>query len=193
MVLSLRKQIIELRKSGLKYDEIRLKLKCAKSTISYHCKVAGLNSDNINRKPTDEEIKIWQDLYNTGLSANKIAKKVEWCTSTIRHYIKTRTRIIRTLEEKQKLNVSRVLIRRQKVKKLLVEYKGGKCERCGYNKCIRALEFHHINPLEKKYQMSKVSNSFDILKKEADKCMLVCANCHREIEEENFKINNRDF
>ena len=36
--------------------------------------------------------------------------------------------------------------RRDKTKQLLVEYKGGKCEICGYDKCISALEFHHIDP-----------------------------------------------
>lgn len=41
--------------------------------------------------------------------------------------------------------------RREKTKELLVEYKGGKCEICGYNKCISALEFHHLNPAEKDF------------------------------------------
>ena len=41
--------------------------------------------------------------------------------------------------------------RREKTKELLVEYKGGKCEICGYNKCISALEFHHLNPNEKDF------------------------------------------
>jgi len=39
-----------------------------------------------------------------------------------------------------------VTIKRRAIKKMLVQYKGGKCERCGYNKCIRALEFHHLDP-----------------------------------------------
>lgn len=183
---SLRDQILLLRKQGLKYEEIQTQVNCAWSTISYHCKNAGLSSDNSNRQPNDKEIKEWQDLYNTGLSINAVAKKVGWNRATIRNYIVTRQKVVRTIEEKQKLNVLRVLKRRREVKRQLVEYKGGKCQRCGYNKCFRALEFHHRNPLEKEYQISYVSNSFETLKKETDKCDLVCSNCHREIEEEEF-------
>lgn len=69
-------------------------------------------------------------------------------------------------------------------KHMLVGYKGGKCEICGYNKCEGALEFHHINPEEKDIQISKWDFNYnqDINKylAEVDKCMLLCANCHRE-------------
>lgn len=71
---------------------------------------------------------------------------------------------------------------RRKYKEELVKYKGGKCEICGYDKCITALEFHHLNPSEKDFSLSnsKIHN-LEKLKKEADKCILVCSNCHREI------------
>ena len=62
-----------------------------------------------------------------------------------------------------------------------IEYKGGKCERCGYNKCIQALDFHHINPKEKDFTISGGTKSFESLKSELDKCILVCKNCHSEI------------
>lgn len=181
--MSLGVRIIELKKKGLTYRAIQKELNCAMSTISYHCKNAGVFTDNSNRKPPVEEICSWQALYDKGLPINKIAEEVGWCNSTIRLYVKTK-KVTLTTEEKRKLNVSRVLEKRRDTKRRLVEYKGGKCEKCGYNKCISALEFHHINPLEKEYVISKVSNSFEKLKKEADKCQLVCANCHREIEEE---------
>ena len=69
------------------------------------------------------------------------------------------------------------------IKKFLVEYKGGKCEKCGYHKCIQALEFHHRNPEEKKFALSKISPSISLteLAAEVDKCILLCANCHREL------------
>lgn len=71
---------------------------------------------------------------------------------------------------------------RQKLKEKLVNYKGGKCEICGYDKCIAALDFHHLNPEEKEFGITngKVI-PFELAKKEADKCILVCSNCHREI------------
>ena len=73
--------------------------------------------------------------------------------------------------------------RRKKVKKLLVDYKGGKCEKCGYNKCIAALEFHHLDPTKKDFAISRRGNSLALakMKKESDKCILVCSNCHKEI------------
>lgn len=68
-------------------------------------------------------------------------------------------------------------------KEKCVEYKGGKCELCGYNKYIGALEFHHKDPAKKDLQISKVrGRSFnDKIKKELDKCQILCSNCHREI------------
>jgi len=83
--------------------------------------------------------------------------------------------------------------RRNKIK--LVEYKGGKCERCGYDKCIEALEFHHLNSDEKDFGVScGDTRSFEKLKAEADKCIMVCANCHREIhaEERERKILEKE-
>lgn len=84
--------------------------------------------------------------------------------------------------------------KRKRYKNILVEYKGGKCERCGYDKCISALEFHHIDEANKSFSISETtfSKSLDELKEEVDKCMLVCANCHRELhaEKEKEKLDN---
>ena len=77
--------------------------------------------------------------------------------------------------------------KRERNKRKLIEYKGGKCEICGYDKCLDALEFHHLNPEEKEFGLTKgCTLNFDEMKNEADKCILVCANCHREI---HFKQN----
>ena len=75
------------------------------------------------------------------------------------------------------------LNRVQGLKKLMVEYKGGSCIICGYNKYLGALEFHHLNPKEKDFNLSHMKRyTFDDkIKNELDKCVLVCSNCHREI------------
>lgn len=78
---------------------------------------------------------------------------------------------------------------RKKLKKQAVDYKGGKCMICGYNKCIKALEFHHIDPNEKDFSLSSVSKCFETIKKELDKCILLCANCHRE-EHDRLLLEN---
>lgn len=71
----------------------------------------------------------------------------------------------------------------QKERKLkAITYKGGKCKSCGYNRYFGALDFHHRNPNEKDPTISKFTNfSFEKIKKELDKCDLLCSNCHREI------------
>lgn len=72
--------------------------------------------------------------------------------------------------------------RQKQIKRLCVEYKGGRCSRCGYDRCLQALEFHHIGSESKEREISGMkSRSFERLKPELDKCILVCANCHREI------------
>lgn len=66
----------------------------------------------------------------------------------------------------------------------LINLMGGCCSRCGYNKNIAALEFHHINPEEKSFQLDArhLSNtSMNKILEESHKCILVCSNCHREI------------
>jgi len=83
----------------------------------------------------------------------------------------------------KKCAVEAVQKRREKIKSLAIEYKGGKCEICGYDKCNGALEFHHLNSDEKDFGISAkgYTRSFESVKRELDKCILVCANCHREI------------
>lgn len=73
--------------------------------------------------------------------------------------------------------------RRRKLKLMLVEYKGGKCIVCGYDKCVSAFDLHHTGDSKKEFGLSVrgLTRSWEKLKSEADKCVLVCANCHREI------------
>lgn len=78
--------------------------------------------------------------------------------------------------------VQQTIERQRKFKQNCIEYKGGQCEFCGYNRCDGALEFHHKDPNEKDFTIAhaRLTSFNDIVKKELDKCMLVCANCHRE-------------
>lgn len=80
-------------------------------------------------------------------------------------------------------NKYHVKLKRKRLKLKSVEYKGGSCEICGYNKCIEALEFHHRDPKEKDFAISTDGNtrSWEKIKKELDKCFLLCSNCHREV------------
>lgn len=72
---------------------------------------------------------------------------------------------------------------RHQIKLWGIEYKGNKCSICGYDKCLDALEFHHINIAEKEFNISdrNIKLNWPSIKEELDKCILVCCNCHREI------------
>ena len=74
-------------------------------------------------------------------------------------------------------------IDRWKKRKLkAIEYKGGSCVKCGYDKYYGALEFHHRDPSEKDADWGKMRLwSWDKIEKELDKCDLVCSRCHQEI------------
>jgi hypothetical protein len=66
---------------------------------------------------------------------------------------------------------------------MLVEEGGGCCAVCGYDRCIINLHFHHVDPTQKSFQVSShIGRSLSAFRKEIAKCVLVCANCHGEIE-----------
>tara|TARA_B100001250_G_scaffold116037_1_gene98388 strand:- start:161 stop:430 length:270 start_codon:yes stop_codon:yes gene_type:complete len=70
---------------------------------------------------------------------------------------------------------------RKETKELLVENKGGKCSKCGYNNCIAALDFHHPSGEEKKDRSLLMNiRSMDKVLADAEPLILLCANCHRE-------------
>ena len=74
---------------------------------------------------------------------------------------------------------------RRKLKLRMVEYLGGSCVQCGYSKCVEAMDFHHRDPKEKDFQLaSGVYRRWEVIREELDKCMLLCARCHREIHAE---------
>ncbi len=64
----------------------------------------------------------------------------------------------------------------------MLEYKGGRCALCGYNKCERALTFHHLDPTIKEYNFAgNHGRKWEVIKAELDKCVLLCQNCHCEV------------
>ena len=81
-----------------------------------------------------------------------------------------------------KLKYGRMRLERvHKVKEECVAYLGGKCSKCGYDKCIAALEYHHKNPEQKDPNWKKMRLlKLEKIKEELDKCVLLCSNCHKE-------------
>lgn len=96
---------------------------------------------------------------------------------------------------------------RIRLKEKAVIYKGNACKNCGYNKSLRALDFHHRDPSQKDFaigetrQGKKIVRSWDALIPELDKCDLLCKNCHAEVHENTdsydietkFKIHKKNI
>jgi hypothetical protein len=80
--------------------------------------------------------------------------------------------------------MERVAARRRRAKEILVEEAGGACRACGYDIYIGALHFHHRDPALKRFAVSHAgtTGSLRAMREEARKCVLLCANCHAEVE-----------
>lgn len=95
--------------------------------------------------------------------------------------------------------INRNIYKNQKIRGLkrkleIVNSLGGGCSICKYDKNLSALEFHHVNPNEKGFELDlrKLANTnLTLIKEELKKCILVCSNCHREIH--NVGLNKENY
>lgn len=73
---------------------------------------------------------------------------------------------------------------RRRAKKILVDEAGGRCALCGFDAYVGALQFHHVNPRDKRFGLGSrgLARSIDSLREEAAKCVLLCSNCHAQVE-----------
>lgn len=129
---------------------------------------------------TDEKIAECQKLYDEIGNIKKVAKITGISYDRLRQVI-----VSKYITPKP--SYDHVKAHRHKVKEELVKYKGGKCEVCGYDKCLGALDFHHLDPTQKDFAISdsNIYKNLNKLKEEVDKCILVCANCRRELHYNN--------
>lgn len=74
---------------------------------------------------------------------------------------------------------------RRRRKQILVKMLGGRCKKCGYNKSIKALSFHHIHPEDKEFDISNgnMLKDWKLVLEEVKKCELLCLNCHTELHD----------
>lgn len=77
-----------------------------------------------------------------------------------------------------------VTMARKKHRQILLEESGSRCGICGYDKYSGALQFHHKDPTLKSFTLSGKGQTYSLARKreEAAKCILLCANCHAEVE-----------
>lgn len=177
--VNLQKNILNLRNDKLTYDEIYIRIdkKITKENVRLLCNKNGLSY--VNRLDDSEKDNI-RKLYKEFENIKKIARITGYTKDTIRKYIIIPSKL--TDSEKKKNSSKSVVNWRKDKKRKLIEYKGGKCEVCGYDKCMRSLDFHHLDPNEKEFAIgSGDCKCWDKIKIELDKCILVCKNCHGEI------------
>ena len=166
--------------AGMSTRQLSLKFNKGQTTIRHWLKKYNLKTVN----------KSFSNGYN---NFRKINKDNQFCCSCKEKLTKENSYARKTKDYYANLckscHCEYTLKRRIYFKQKCVAYKGGECIKCAYNKDLTALEFHHINSQEKDYDPSKMMNkSWDVVKNELDKCILLCSNCHRE---EHQKINKK--
>ncbi len=185
-----KQNIFQLRKKGKSILAISIELRLGKATVYEWCQRFDPKKElNHTHKITENDKELIITKYKELNNLEKTSKYFKnLCgKQNIRSilinagvYI-NKTKLIETINESSRRKSLNVINWKTDKKLKLVEYKGGKCELCGYNKCYKALDFHHKDPLTKDFDISSNSYSFEKMKKEADKCMLICSNCHREL------------
>lgn len=161
---------------NLSQREIAKKNNISQTTVRYYVKKYSLkkNKDNICKTNTDKDkccpkckvIKLKSEFYYQSYRKGRKSRQGSWCKSCMN---------------------KQVTIRQQKYKQQAIDYKGGKCQHCGYAKYAGALEFHHLDSNQKDFEISKSFKrpQTEEIKLELDKCILLCSNCHRE---EHFRL-----
>jgi hypothetical protein len=112
-------------------------------------------------------------LQNPDWGYGRIAQHLGCHKTTVQFYLKKG-------KAEHKYQVQKIRFARKKF--ALVKEFGGKCQHCSYNRCQAALEFHHLDATQKKFTITRQNRSLINMRKESEKCILLCANCHREIE-----------
>lgn len=174
--LNMNKETLEsYLRDGKSYNQISKTINKSIGTVKYWAKKYGLNSPNTKFGPKNYgETKYCpscETFHPLSNFYNRRGKEGAYA------YCKNCTKI-----------KSNSLARDFKAK--LVEYKGGACQICNYNRCQDALDFHHLDPSEKDFTIANYKGKIlnDTIKKELDKCILVCANCHREIHSSFIQV-----
>jgi predicted transcriptional regulator len=178
-------KIKEFRLLSKTYKEIREIVGVSEDKLIKICRLHGLNKPNNEVKRKSLKYEEVLEYYTRVKSLRLTSKYFSVSRETLRKILPDNIIEINKCNKNVKKTNSQAVIDWRKRKKIeLVEYKGGCCEKCGYNKSISVLQFHHLDPTQKDFTISSKSYSLEKLKKEVDKCIMVCANCHLEIHEE---------
>jgi transposase-like protein len=168
-----RGRLEELVEAGMTIAEIAREVGRSKGTVRHWLRKYGLRTENSRGRRGGESRR------NAKEAGFLIAKM------TCKHHGETEFILEgRGYYRCKRCRAEGVARHRQKVKAILVKEAGGSCVICGYDRHPRALQFHHLDPSEKRLGLSSqgVTYSLHLLRTEARKCVLLCANCHAEVE-----------
>lgn len=199
---------------GLSIADIGRRLERHPSTVSYWLRRYGLRAADRGRNTPRGSLSrdLLTALVADDLSVREIAARVERSASTVRYWLRRyglatspaargrrrgEPELRKCIHHGQAPFVGppqrRVCARcraeavtrwRQRAKRRLVAEAGGACATCGYDRCVAALQFHHLDPAAKRFGLASrgLARSIESLREEASRCVLLCANCHAEVE-----------
>jgi DNA-binding CsgD family transcriptional regulator len=175
-------EIIKLKNDSRTFKEISTLLGITIDDVSKICRKYEIKNSKIS---IGDKCKI-VELFNINNNISETSRVLNISRYTISNYLDSVGIKHRKCDDKQLRENKKNVIKkwRNRVKSKLVDYMGGECVKCGYNRCLSALEFHHLDPTQKDFSISSKGWSFERLKSEVNKCILVCKNCHMEIHEE---------
>jgi hypothetical protein len=174
-----REQLEPLVERGATLQEMADGLGRSASTVRYWLTAHGLKTRN-RRGPRGSRTRVSEDA---------IRKAIEEGTRTVVGICPHHGEGLFVIENSGRVRcrqcrMDRVSARRRKVKRILIEEAGGKCVICGYDRFVGGLHFHHLDPAQKQFAVSRNGATLGIktLRAEAAKCVVLCANCHAEVE-----------
>ena len=168
-----RERLVELVGRGMTIAEIADEVALSKGAVRHWLGRYGLQTSHRRGRRS-----------GTGSSDAKLAGRLT-ITMTCVHHGETEFQLEGRGAYRCKLCRSAAVSRRRRaLKATLVADAGGRCCLCGYNRHIGALHFHHVDPTSKRMDVgaSGIAYRLAALRDEARKCVLLCSNCHAEVE-----------
>jgi hypothetical protein len=161
--------LVEMVGRGMSIRRIGAVVGVSATTVRYWLREYGLATAQANRRRQSAEAKA------AGLRSTELRCARHGLTRHVRRRDGFRC---------AKCEAARVSAARRRMKRQLVQEAGGRCALCGYDRCVAALQFHHLDPATKHFHVSRegVTRSLAAARAEARKCVLLCANCHAEVE-----------
>ena len=168
-----RERLEELVAAGMTIAEIAAEVGLSKTTVRHWLGRYGLKTRNKVGPRLGEEAKL-----------AKLAGRAEMISECLTHGVTTYVLEGRGYYRCQRCRSEQIARYRRRLKEMLVAEAGGSCRLCGYDRFLGALEFHHVDPGEKRLGISAngLTLSVEAVRQEAMKCVLLCSNCHAEVE-----------